>query len=88
MTYDFPDGIGPKKCFLMYHEELESLVQNLKGLKRARFWMTFSENYLNHLNVLGNVGMTRIDPVRFQGQDIVPIQFLRAFCPTPPPWAR
>ena len=83
MTYDFPDGIGPKKCFLMYHEELESLVQNLKGLKRARFWMTFSENYLNHLNVLGNVGMTRIDPVRFQGQDIVPIQFLRALLPDP-----
>ena len=83
MTYDFPDGIGPKKCFLMYHEELESLVQNLKGLKRARFWMTFSENYLNHLKVLGNVGMTRIDPVRFQGQDIVPIQFLRALLPDP-----
>lgn len=58
MTYDFPDGIGPKKCFLMYHEELESLVQNLKGIRRARFWMTFSENYLNHLKVLGNVGMT------------------------------
>ena len=64
-------------------QELESLVQNLKGLKRARFWMTFSENYLNHLKVLGNVGMTRIDPVRFQGQDIVPIQFLRALLPDP-----
>ena len=62
MTYDFPDGIGPKKCFLMYHEELESLVQNLKGIRRARFWMTFSENYLNHLKVLGNVGMTGIEP--------------------------
>ena len=67
----------------MYHEELESLVQNLKGIRRARFWMTFSENYLNHLKVLGNVGMTRIDPVRFQGQDIVPIQFLRALLPDP-----
>lgn len=83
MTYDFPEGIGPKKCFLMYHEELESLVQNLKGLKRARFWMTFSDNYLNHLKVLGNIGMTRIDPVEFQGQQIVPIQFLKALLPDP-----
>ncbi len=83
MTMDFPEGIGPQKCYLMYHEELESLVQNLKGIKRARFWMTFSENYLNHLKVLGNVGMTRIDPVRFQGQDIIPIQFLRALLPDP-----
>ena len=83
MTYDFPDGIGPKKCYLMYHEELESLVRNLKGVRRARFWMTFSENYLNHLKVLGNVGMTRIDPVKFQGQDIVPIQFLAKLLPDP-----
>ena len=83
MTYDFPEGIGPKKCFLMYHEELESLVQNLKGLKRARFWMTFSEQYLTHLRVLENVGMTRIDPVRYQGTDIVPIQFLKAVLPEP-----
>ena len=73
MTYDFPEGIGPKKCFLMYHEELESLVRNLRGLRRARFWMTFSDNYLNHLKVLENVGMTRIDAVDYQGQLIVPL---------------
>ncbi len=83
MNFDFPDGIGPKKCFLMYHEELESLVLNIKGLKRARFWMTFSDNYLNHLKVLGNVGMTRIDPVLYQGREIVPIQFLKALLPDP-----
>ena len=82
MNYDFP-GVGPKKCFLLYHEELESLVRNLKGIKRARFWMTFSDNYLMHLKVLGNVGMTRIDPVQFQGQEIVPIQFLKALLPDP-----
>lgn len=83
MTYDFPAGIGPKKCFLMYHEELESLVQNIKGLKRARFWMTFSDNYLNHLKVLGNVGMTGIAPVLHDGKEIVPIQFLRTLLPDP-----
>ena len=83
MSYDFPEGIGPKKCFLMYHEELESLVQNLKGLKRARFWMTFSDNYLNHLKVLENVGMTRIDEVEHNGQKIVPIQFLKDLLPDP-----
>lgn len=83
MTFDFPDGIGPKKCYLMYHEELESLVQNTQGIRRARFWMTFSENYLNHLKVLGNVGMTRIDPVEYNGQKIVPIQFLSRLLPDP-----
>lgn len=83
MTYDFPGGIGKKKCYLLYHEELESLVQNLKGIRRARFWMTFSDNYLNHLKVLENVGMTRIDPVDFEGRQIVPIQFLKALLPDP-----
>ena len=83
MNYDFPEGIGPKKCFLMYHEELESLVQNIKGLKRIRFWMTFSDQYLTHLRVLENVGMTRIDPVELQGTEIVPLKFLKAVLPDP-----
>jgi saccharopine dehydrogenase (NAD+, L-lysine-forming) len=83
MNFDFPGGIGVKKCYLLYHEELESLVLHLKGIKRARFWMTFSENYLNHLKVLGNVGMTRIDPVPYRGQEIVPLQFLQTLLPEP-----
>jgi saccharopine dehydrogenase (NAD+, L-lysine-forming) len=83
MNYDFPDGIGAKKCYLMYHEELESLVIHLRGLKRARFWMTFGEQYLTHLRVLENVGMTRIDPVEFGGRQIVPIQFLKQVLPEP-----
>lgn len=83
MSYDFPEGIGPKDCYLMYHEELESLVRNIRGLKRARFWMTFSQNYLNHLKVLENIGMTSIEPVDYQGQKIVPLQFLKAVLPEP-----
>jgi len=83
MNYDFPEGIGQKKCYLMYHEELESLVLHLKGLKRARFWMTFSEQYLTHLRVLENVGMTRIDPVEYKGNKIVPLNFLKAVLPEP-----
>lgn len=82
-TYDFPDGIGKMKIYLLYHEELESIVKNFKTLKTARFWMTFSENYLKHLEVLQNVGMTRIDPVEFKGQKIVPLQFLKALLPDP-----
>ncbi|MCC5805117.1 MAG: saccharopine dehydrogenase family protein [Opitutales bacterium] len=82
-TYDFPDGIGPKKIYLLYHEELESLVKFFPTLKRARFWMTFSDNYLKHLEVLQNVGMTRIDPVEFEGKQIIPIQFLKALLPDP-----
>lgn len=82
-SYDFPDGIGPKDIYLMYHEELESLSQNYPSLKRARFWMTFSESYLKHLEVLQNVGMTRIDPVMYEGQEIIPLQFLKAVLPDP-----
>lgn len=83
MNYEFPEGIGPRKCYLMYHEELESLVMNLKGIKRARFWMTFSDQYLTHLKVLENVGMTRIDPVTYKGQEIIPLKFLKAVLPEP-----
>lgn len=79
---DYP-GVGPKESYLLYHEELESLVKNFPTLKRARFWMTFSENYIRHLEVLKNVGMTRIDPVQYQGMEIVPLQFLKAVLPEP-----
>lgn len=83
MVYDFPDGIGSKKCYLMYHEELESLSRHLKGLVRARFWMTFSDAYLNYLHVLENVGITSIKPVQYKGQEIVPLQFLASLLPDP-----
>ncbi|MBF0201932.1 MAG: saccharopine dehydrogenase family protein [Desulfamplus sp.] len=83
MKYDFPEGIGPRQCYLMYHEELESLVLHLRGLKRARFWMTFSQQYLTHLRVLENVGMTRIDPVDYNGTPVVPLKFLKAVLPEP-----
>ena len=82
-TFDFPGGIGPREIYLLYHEELESLAKNIKGVKRIRFWMTFSESYLTHLRVLENVGMTRIDPVIYQGQEIIPLQFLKAVLPEP-----
>jgi saccharopine dehydrogenase (NAD+, L-lysine-forming) len=82
-SYDFPEGIGPMNIYLMYHEELESLARHFPTLKRARFWMTFSDNYLKHLEVLQNVGMTRIDPVDFKGQKIIPIEFLKALLPDP-----
>jgi len=81
--FDFPEGIGPRKIYLMYHEELESLTQHMPEIRRARFWMTFSDNYLKHLEVLQNVGMTRIDPVEYEGQEIVPLKFLKALLPDP-----
>ncbi|WP_080058011.1 saccharopine dehydrogenase family protein [Spirosoma aerolatum] len=79
---DYP-GIGPRESYVLYHEELESLVKNFPTLKRARFWMTFGQAYLTHLEVLQNVGMTRIDPIKFQGMDIVPLEFLKAVLPAP-----
>jgi saccharopine dehydrogenase (NAD+, L-lysine-forming) len=78
-----PDDVGSYTIYRMYHEELESLTINFPTLRRAQFWMSFSDNYLKHLEVLGNVGMTRIDPVEFEGHQIVPIRFLRALLPDP-----
>ena len=82
MDFDFPE-VGVRRAYLLYHEELESLAQNIPGLERIRFWMTFSESYLTHLRVLENVGMTRIDPIEFEGVQIAPIQFLKALLPDP-----
>ena len=76
-------NIGPKESYLIYHEELESLVKNFPGIKRARFWMTFGQEYLTHLRVIQNIGMARIDPVMYNGVEIVPIQFLKAVLPDP-----
>ncbi len=81
-VYDFP-VVGPQDAYLLYHEELESLSKNIKGLQRIRFWMTFSESYLTHLRVLENVGMTSIKPVEFKGGKIAPIEFLKAVLPDP-----
>ncbi len=78
-----PDAVGTYEIYRMYHEELESLVQHFPSLKKAQFWMSFSENYLKHLEVLQNVGMTRIDPVLYNGMEIVPLQFLKAVLPEP-----
>ncbi|MCF8237829.1 MAG: saccharopine dehydrogenase family protein [Saprospiraceae bacterium] len=76
-------GIGPKKSYLIYHEELESLVKNFPSLKQARFWMTFGDEYLTHLRVIQNIGMAGIQPVKFKGMDIVPLEFLKAVLPDP-----
>ena len=81
-VYDFPI-VGPQDAYLLYHEEMESLCQNIKGLKRIRFWMTFSKKYLTHLKVLENVGMTSIEPIEFKGQKVQPIEFLKAVLPDP-----
>ncbi|MDH7598702.1 MAG: saccharopine dehydrogenase family protein [Sedimentisphaerales bacterium] len=82
MDIDYPQ-VGPRKSYLLYHEELESLVRHIKGLKRIRFWMTFSDQYLTHLKVLQNLGLTRIDPIEFEGKKIVPLKFLKALLPDP-----
>lgn len=79
---NYPE-IGPKESYLIYHEELESLVKNFPTLKRARFWMTFGQEYLTHLRVIQNIGMAGIEPINYQGVDIVPIQFLKAVLPNP-----
>lgn len=82
-AFTCPDEVGTYEIYRMYHEELESLVKHIPTIRRAQFWMSFSTNYLKHLEVLQNVGMTRIDPVIYQGVEIVPLQFLKAVLPNP-----
>lgn len=82
-SFTCPDEVGTYNIYRMYHEELESLTKHIPTLKKAQFWMSFGDSYLKHLEVLGNVGMTGIEPVEFQGQEIVPIQFLKALLPDP-----
>jgi saccharopine dehydrogenase (NAD+, L-lysine forming) len=81
-SFDF-EAVGPKNMYLMYHEELESLAKFIPEMERARFWMTFGDAYITHLTVLQAVGMTRIDPVLYEGKEIVPLQFLKAVLPEP-----
>jgi saccharopine dehydrogenase (NAD+, L-lysine-forming) len=76
-------NIGERESYLLYHEELESLVINFPTIKRARFWMTFGQEYLTHLRVIQNIGMARIDEVEYNGTKIVPLQFLKAVLPDP-----
>lgn len=82
-SFECPDSVGTYSIYRMYHEELESLTKHFPTLRQAQFWMSFGDSYLKHLEVLGNVGMTGIEPVEFQGQQIVPIQFLKALLPDP-----
>ena len=81
-VYNFPE-IGEKDMYLLHHEEIESLALNIPGIKRIRFFMTFGESYLNHLRCLEDVGMTSIEPIMYTGQEIVPLQFLKAVLPDP-----
>lgn len=81
-VFDFAE-VGPRKMFLLYHEEMESLTRHIPGIKRMRFWMTFGDSYLKHLEVIGNLGLDSIEPIEFQGQQIVPLQFLKALLPDP-----
>ncbi len=81
-VYNF-EGVGEKDMYLLHHEELESLGLNIKGIKRIRFFMTFGQSYLTHLKCLENVGMTSIQPIEYEGKQIIPLQFLKAVLPDP-----
>ena len=81
-VYDFPQ-VGPRDMYLLHHEEIESLALNIKGIQRIRFFMTFGQSYLTHLKCLENVGMTSIEPIMFEGKEIIPLQLLKAVLPDP-----
>ena len=81
--FDCPEDVGSFTIYRLYHEELESLVRHIPTIKKAQFWMSFSDNYLKHLEVIQNIGMASIEPIKFNGVDIIPLQFLKALLPDP-----
>ena len=83
LSFDCPEEVGSYNIYQMYHEEMESLVKHIPTIKRARFWMSFSESYLNHLTVLQNIGMTSIEPISHKGTEIIPLEFLKSLLPDP-----
>jgi len=79
---DYPE-VGPKASYLIYHEEEESLVKHIKGLKQIRFWMTFGEAYIKHLEVFKSIGLIGLEPIKHKGMDIIPMEFLKDLLPVP-----
>lgn len=82
-SFTCPEEVGTYNIYRMYHEELESLTRHIPSINKAQFWMSFSDNYLKHLEVLQNIGMTSIEPVNYQGHQVVPLQFLKSLLPDP-----
>jgi len=82
ILWDYPE-VGKKESYLLYHEEMESLVKHIKGLKRIRFFMTFGDSYLKHMEVLQNIGMLGIKPIEHKGIKIIPMEFLKTLLPDP-----
>jgi len=83
MDWEYPN-VGTYPSYLLYHEELESLTKNFPSIKRARFFMTFSDKYLWHLRALQNVGMTSIEPIKIcENCEISPMEFLKKILPDP-----
>jgi saccharopine dehydrogenase (NAD+, L-lysine-forming) len=81
--FECPENVGTFKIYRMYHEELESIVKHFPTIKKAQFWMSFSDNYIKYIDILTKVGMTRIDPVLHNGKEIIPLQFLKTVLPDP-----
>ncbi len=82
-SFECPEKVGNYEVYRMYHEELESLTKHIPTIKKAQFWMSFSPNYLKHIEVIQNIGMSSIDPIVYNGEEIVPLQFLKAVLPNP-----
>jgi len=79
---DYPE-VGPKMSYLIYHEEEESLVKHIKGLKQIRFWMTFGDEYIKHLDVFKSIGLIGLEPIKHKGMDVIPMEFLKDLLPVP-----
>lgn len=81
-AFDFP-LIGEQKVYLMGHEEIHSLSINM-DVNTIRFWMGFSDQYLNCFTVLERLGLLNHKPVKTaEGLEVVPLKVVKACLPDP-----
>jgi saccharopine dehydrogenase-like NADP-dependent oxidoreductase len=80
--YDFP-VVGKQTIYLTGHDEIHSLSKNIDA-NSIRFWMGFSDHYLNCFNVLKNTGLLSEKPIKTaEGIEVVPLRVVKACLPDP-----
>ena len=81
-TDDLP-VVGKRTSYLTGHDEIHSLSKNL-DVPNIRFWMGFSDHYINVFNVLNNLGLLSEQPVKTaEGLEVVPLKVVKAVLPDP-----
>jgi saccharopine dehydrogenase-like NADP-dependent oxidoreductase len=80
--WDLP-VVGTQKAYMTGHDEVHSLAANYPQAD-VRFWMGFSDHYINVFTVLKNIGLLSEQPVTTaEGLEVVPLKVVKAVLPDP-----